>query len=105
MASLSKKANPRWTVGTQVLLSKDRMGIIRYVGPVPEQGQGNEVIWYGVELTDGTVGYNDGMVKGSRYFQTDGKRGMFVPPDKIRRVINQKDKQRRDSYAQLANVK
>ena len=86
-----KKAEVQFDVGDQLLLSKDRMGVLRYAGEIPELGAG---IWYGVELTDGSVGQTDGAVKGKRYFQCDDKRALFVPLLKIRRKMNAKDEQR-----------
>jgi len=71
----------KYAVEDNIALTKDRSGVIRYKGEVPELGEG---IWYGVELTDGSMGHNDGAVKGKRYFQTEGKRAIFVQTDKIR---------------------
>lgn len=34
--------------------------------------------WAGVELDEGFIGLNDGMVKGKRYFQTAPKGGVMV---------------------------
>eukprot|EP00483_Globobulimina_turgida_P001313 UN01315 len=64
---------------------------------------GDDKIYYGLELTSGTLGQNDGAVKGKRYFQTTGKRGMFVPERKLRRRLNKKDKERRNSYAEVSS--
>eukprot|EP01083_Nonionella_stella_P071069 190647_1 len=91
---------PKWQVGDEVLISKDRSGILHYIGKVPEMG--NDDIWYGIELTSGTLGQNDGSIKGKRYFQAQGKRGMFIPEKKLRRRLNRKDKDRRNSYAEIS---
>ena len=88
-------------VGDEVLISKDRTGILHYIGKVPEMG--DDKIWYGLELTSGTMGQNDGSIKGKRYFQTNGKRGMFIPESKLRRRLNRKDKERRKSYVEISN--
>jgi len=92
----TKKETPLFAIGDEVLMSKDRMGIVRYVGDIPELGEG---LWYGVELTDGSVGQSDGSVRGTgkRYFATEGKRALFVPPTKIRRRMTNKDRKKHDS--------
>jgi len=86
---------PIFNVGDEVVLTKDRMGIIRFKGRVPEMGFG---IFYGVELTDGSVGHNDGQIKGVRYFQTEEKRAMFVGHEKFRRKMTARDHKRIDSF-------
>ena len=91
----------KWMVGDEVLISKDRTGILKYIGKVPEMG--DDKIWYGLELTSGTMGQHDGSIKGKRYFQTNGKRGMFIPEHKLRRRLNRKDKERRNSYMEISN--
>ena len=91
----------KWQVGDEVLISKDRTGILHYIGKVPEMG--DDKIWYGLELTSGTMGQNDGSIKGKRYFQANGKRGMFIPESKLRRRLNRKDKERRKSYVEISN--
>lgn len=96
-----KKKSCKWLIGDEVLISKDRTGVLRYIGKVPEMGDDN--IWYGLELTSGTIGQHDGSIKGKRYFQTNGKRGMFIPERKLRRRLNRKDKERRNSYAEISN--
>jgi len=78
------------------------MGIIRFKGRVPEMGFG---IYYGVELTDGSVGHNDGQCKGVRYFQTEGQRGMFVGHEKIRRKMTARDHKRIDSFHSVSKNK
>eukprot|EP00485_Elphidium_margaritaceum_P006506 CAMPEP_0202687082 /NCGR_PEP_ID=MMETSP1385-20130828/2778_1 /ASSEMBLY_ACC=CAM_ASM_000861 /TAXON_ID=933848 /ORGANISM="Elphidium margaritaceum" /LENGTH=407 /DNA_ID=CAMNT_0049341801 /DNA_START=30 /DNA_END=1253 /DNA_ORIENTATION=+ len=102
----SGSKSPKWRVGDEVLISKDRTGLLRYIGKVPELDGDDQMIWYGLELTSGTLGQNDGMIKGKRYFKTTGKRGMFVPESKLRRRLSRKDKERRNSYAEIsAHVK
>eukprot|EP00484_Ammonia_sp_Unknown_P026356 CAMPEP_0197025144 /NCGR_PEP_ID=MMETSP1384-20130603/5554_1 /TAXON_ID=29189 /ORGANISM="Ammonia sp." /LENGTH=390 /DNA_ID=CAMNT_0042453637 /DNA_START=32 /DNA_END=1204 /DNA_ORIENTATION=- len=96
-----KSSGNKYQVGDEVLISKDRTGILRYIGKVPEMGDDN--IWYGLELTSGAMGQNDGSLKGKRYFQCLPKRGMFIPERKLRRRLNRKDKERRNSYADISN--
>lgn len=43
------------------------------------------------------------MIKGTRYFQTDERRGMFIPEHKLRRRLNRKDKQRKNSYQLMSS--
>jgi len=90
----------QFAVGDQILMTKDRHAIIRYIGLIPEMGDSKNT-YYGVELIDGTVGQNDGIIKGKRYFKTDGQRAMFIPVEKIRRVMTAKDHKRQESYSKL----
>ncbi|KAI9025870.1 hypothetical protein CLU79DRAFT_833668 [Phycomyces nitens] len=52
------------------------LGKIKYIGPVSF----SKGTWVGVEL-ESRLGNNDGSVDGTRYFQTDAQRGVFVKPD------------------------
>ncbi|KAF7727873.1 hypothetical protein EC973_006986 [Apophysomyces ossiformis] len=52
------------------------LGTIKYVGEVSFA----KGIWVGVEL-ESRLGKNDGSIEGTRYFQTDPQRGVFVKPD------------------------
>lgn len=70
------------------------MGTIRFVGEVPEVGEG---IVYGIEFTDGSIGQSDGTFHGKRYFSTDGKRAYFTQEAKIRRKLTSKDRKKHDS--------
>eukprot|EP01084_Bolivina_argentea_P125361 222128_1 len=99
--SITNPKQPKWMIGDEVLISKDRIGILKYIGRVPETGD-DKSIFYGIELASGTLGQNDGMLKGKRYFQAKGKRGMFIPEHKLRRRLSRKDKERRNSYSQLS---
>jgi len=91
-----------YAVGDEVLLSKDRNGFIRYVGEVPEMGAG---LFYGVELTAGSIGQSDGSLRGKRYFTTDGKRALFAPSSKIRRKMTTKDYKKKDSLRLMQEQK
>jgi len=88
------KETAMYAIGDEVLMSKDRVGVVRYVGELKELGTG---LWYGVELTDGSIGQSDGTVHGKQYFATEGKRALFVQSAKIRRKMNQKDHKKHDS--------
>lgn len=57
----------------------DRLGAVRFVGPVPGLKPG---YWVGVEY-DEPVGKNDGAVGKVRYFQCFGNHGGFVRPDQV----------------------
>jgi len=99
---IENEKDPQYNVDEEVVLTKDRMGIIRFKGKVPELGSG---IFYGIELTDGGVGHNDGQIKGVRYFKSDGPRSLFVGYEKIRRKMTKRDHKRMNSlHAQSANV-
>mmetsp|Transcript_16589 Transcript_16589/g.29862 ORF Transcript_16589/g.29862 Transcript_16589/m.29862 type:complete len:228 (+) Transcript_16589:71-754(+) len=57
----------------------DKRGVVKYVGKVPEAAPG----WFiGIQL-DEPLGKNDGIVKGTRYFQTPPNHGLFVRPDLV----------------------
>merc|ERR1712154_414925 len=49
-----------------VALNNGQKGLIRYIGTV-HFGKGE---WFGIELTDGSVGRHDGKVGNQRYFKT-----------------------------------
>ena len=53
-----------YKVGDAVLLSREREGIIRYIGNV----HFSKGIWCGIELVGGSLGTNDGKMEGRRYF-------------------------------------
>jgi len=78
------------------------MGVIRFIGEVPDMGTG---LFYGVELTDGSIGQSDGSIRGKRYFSTDGKRALFAPSTKIRRRMNPKDHKKHDSLRLMQEQK
>ena len=48
-----RKKSAKWRVGDEVLISKDRTGILKYVGPCPEMG--NDPIYYGIELSQNVI--------------------------------------------------
>jgi dynactin complex subunit len=56
-------------------------GTVGYTGRV----DGKDGIWLGVEL-DEANGRNDGSVQGRRYFACAQGRGVFVPPEKVRKI-------------------
>ncbi|KAI0983483.1 hypothetical protein GJ496_010086, partial [Pomphorhynchus laevis] len=58
------------------------MGIVKYIGPTKIR----EGIWVGVELND-PVGKHNGNAKGIQYFVCKPNHGVFVRPDKLRRVL------------------
>ncbi|KAG0170791.1 hypothetical protein DFQ28_003072 [Apophysomyces sp. BC1034] len=89
----------RWTIGSNSDVSDDEeattmitpvigakvellrrplptLGTIKYVGQV-NFAKG---VWVGVEL-ESRLGKSDGSIDGTRYFQTDAQRGVFVKPD------------------------
>ena len=66
------------TVGDQVLLSKDLVGEVRFIGEI----QGKTGIWYGISLTQ-AKGKNDGKSGNVQYFDCKPQRGIFVKKHKI----------------------
>jgi len=75
-----------YRVGETVLLTRNRVGKIKFIGRT-HFAKGP---WYGIELTDKSVGNHDGMVDGRRYFKCDHRRGLFVQKKKIRKRISGK---------------
>jgi len=101
---MTKKIELSLNVGDKVGLEGkgDRVGIIRYIGHVHFKTG----VLYGIELTDGSVGSNDGSLGKDRYFKCKAKinrgdrrksekkqagkpalHGVFVRRFKIRRVL------------------
>ena len=64
--------------GDEVELTKDRVGIIRYKGPLDCKNG----VFYGVELTQGQ-GKHSGLFKGKRYFMCQKLKGVFVDKKQI----------------------
>eukprot|EP00331_Platyophrya_macrostoma_P006750 CAMPEP_0176424834 /NCGR_PEP_ID=MMETSP0127-20121128/11056_1 /TAXON_ID=938130 /ORGANISM="Platyophrya macrostoma, Strain WH" /LENGTH=242 /DNA_ID=CAMNT_0017805933 /DNA_START=63 /DNA_END=791 /DNA_ORIENTATION=+ len=61
------------------LIETGKRGVIKYIGPVDELGEG----WFiGVKL-DEAYGKNDGSVEGAKYFECAKNHGVFVRPDKV----------------------
>ena len=57
--------NIEYYINDYVLLSKDREGVIRFIGDV----HFTKGIVYGIELMNGSMGKHDGMIDNERYFQ------------------------------------
>lgn len=67
-------------VGDRCMMVNDNhRGEVKYVGKVPDLGQG---YYIGVKL-DEPYGMNDGLVKGVKYFECPNKYGIFLRPSKI----------------------
>eukprot|EP01083_Nonionella_stella_P148900 472121_1 len=65
-------------VDDEVELTKNRVGVIRYKGPL----EGKNGIFYGVELSQGS-GKHSGLFKGQRYFMCQKGKGVFVDKKQI----------------------
>ncbi|NXD79822.1 KI13A protein, partial [Halcyon senegalensis] len=75
-------ALPSWVaVGEQVCVGSNKMGTVRYVGPVDFSAG----IWVGVELHV-QLGKHDGTVKGKEYFHCKPRHGVFVRPGRLSRA-------------------
>ena len=70
-------------VGQTIQLNDNRIAIVKYIG-VPDFAPGE---WVGVELEDES-GKNDGSVQGTRYFDCEMGKGMFVRPAAIINIIS-----------------
>jgi len=75
-------------IGTWLLLTKERAGIVKYKGPV--DGQDPNQTFFGVELL-GSVGKMSGSRGGKRYFDCEKGRGMLVKMDRIRKILTEQE--------------
>ncbi|XP_072275911.1 centrosome-associated protein 350 isoform X2 [Pyxicephalus adspersus] len=71
-------------LGERVLVSGVQPGTLRFKGETLFA----EGIWAGVEL-DKSEGNNDGSLEGSRYFVCSPLHGIFAPPQKITRLVEE----------------
>lgn len=71
-------------LGDRVLVSGVQPGILRFKGETLFA----EGIWAGIEL-DKSEGNNDGSLEGSRYFVCSPLHGIFAPPHKISRLVEE----------------
>lgn len=84
-----------------------RIGIVRFVGHIHHK----EGTYYGIELTDGSIGNNDGSIGNTRYFEMESegepsrwkskktKRGIFVRRYKIRKILRTPRKAIKTSFS------
>ena len=86
----SKDQPQELVIGTGILLSNNRTGIIRYRGAV----KGERGLWFGVELIAGAADkrLNNGVKAKKRYFFAPKGRAVFVQKDKIKKVLNKSTK-------------
>lgn len=84
-----------------------RIGIVRFIGHIHHK----EGTYYGIELTDGSIGNNDGSIGDTRYFKMESggevsrwnskiaKRGIFVRRYKIRKILRTPRKAIKTSFS------
>jgi len=77
-------------IGTAILLTNNRTGIIRYHGPIA----GDEGEWFGVELIAGSADKrgNNGVKRRRRYFFAPKGKAVFVRKKEIKKVLNKSTK-------------
>merc|ERR1712154_96641 len=82
VCNMSTRRRVDFNIGDTIKLSRDRIGIIKYVGSVQHKyGE-----WYGIELKNTTNGgKNNGSINGAFYFQTEynHKNGIFIRQHQI----------------------
>lgn len=68
----------------RLLPESHRRGHVAYIGPVPEipAAHTKNLPWIGIIL-DEPQGKNDGSVGGTRYFECEPRKGVFVRPDRV----------------------
>lgn len=76
--ALTMKAGDRCRV---INIEGERRGTIRYVGRIEILDEGKSM-WVGIEF-DEPVGKNDGLINGTRVFETRPKHGGFVKPSVV----------------------
>jgi len=86
----SKDQRQELVIGTGILLSNNRTGIIRYRGAI----KGEKGFWFGVELIAGAADkrLNNGVKAKKRYFFAPKGRAVFVQKAKIKKVLNKSTK-------------
>lgn len=77
-----------------VLICKQGLGIIRYIGVLHEAANPNEEV-IGIELKDSSKaipkGQNDGSFMGRRYFQAKKAQGLFITLEDINKFLTPED--------------
>ena len=81
LSNRSRVNDDEYQVGDLVILTKNRQGLIRFIGHVDFDGGGE--IWFGIELLGGSIGDIDGSIHGKRYFVTREDGGILVLESKI----------------------
>merc|ERR1719464_565458 len=100
-ASNSQKHSPSpprvpYSVGDCVEVSKSRVALIKYFGPL----RGVRGEWYGIEFVDGSVGSHNGRFRDVLYFVGSDKRCEFIAASEIRRHISFKSNSTRNFHSQ-----
>jgi len=79
-------------VGDCVEVSKSRVAVIKYIGPLRD----NRGTWYGIEFVDGSVGSHNGVYQNVIYFKGADKRCEFMHRGDIRRKLTFRSNSTRD---------
>lgn len=102
MGIIDNNKKQKYNINDNILLTKDRAGIIRYYGKVPEiktvKGGTIHDNWYGIEITGPSLGSCNGSINGKIYFECEKKKGIFVKENEIRRKLTKRDHKRTKSY-------
>eukprot|EP01084_Bolivina_argentea_P138411 243672_1 len=75
-------------VGDTVLLSKNRLGIVRYYGKT----QFAPGYWFGIELIDTSLTRHNGMILNKQYFKCPPNKGLFARHERIKKVMKRSKK-------------
>merc|ERR1719193_2275979 len=86
-------------LGEKVLLTSNAQGIVKYIGKVPMY----KGVVIGLEL-NGRFGEHNGTVKGKFYFKAKPKTGVFVPRNKIKKVLKSLKDMRREKENMLLSA-
>jgi len=89
-----------------VMICKQGLGIIRYIGPLEGAPNPKEEV-IGIELKDSSKalpkGKNDGSFKGKRYFKAKPQQGLFITLEDINKFLTPEDLLR--TLAQLNTIR
>lgn len=83
--SYSVTNSKKYKIGETVRLTKNRYGIIKYIGKLTkESGIISNEMFYGIELKGNSKGENSGYLNGYKYFECENElMGIFVKENQI----------------------
>lgn len=80
-SQVSESENKKFKIGDEVLLKENQLGTVRFCGATSSA----DGVWVGVEMRE-PVGTCNGTMKAVSYFKCEQNHGMFVRPNKLRKL-------------------